>query len=139
MGKLIVVLEDRCTGCRICELVCSFNKTGWVEINPRKSGIRVSPVEKEGLRSSVTVCQQCQDPACIKACPTGALYKSEVGTVMLAEQKCNSCGLCVEACPFNAIFLDGSIPGIIKCDICGDKEPLCIEYCPRDCIRLYER
>lgn len=138
MEKRILVAEDRCTGCRICELICSFNKTK-TELNPRKGGIRVTSVEKEGLRSLVTVCRQCQEPACLKACPTGALHKSADGVVMFTEQRCNSCGFCVEACSFEAITLSGSTPKIIKCDLCGQGEPLCVEYCPRDCIRIYQR
>ena len=138
MEKRITVSEDKCIGCRICELICSFRMTSWTEINPHKSAIRVSSVEKEGLRSMAVVCRQCEDPSCVRACPTGALRKTEDSGILFNEAACNGCGLCAIACPFNAIWLDGKAR-VIKCDMCGERAPLCIDYCPRGCINLYER
>ncbi|UCG83079.1 MAG: 4Fe-4S dicluster domain-containing protein, partial [Dehalococcoidia bacterium] len=76
----------------------------------------------------------CEEPACADACPTDALQRID-GVVRLEEEKCIFCFDCVEACPFESMFVhrDYGIP--IKCDVC-DGDPECIKKCPKEALRL---
>lgn len=128
-----VVLDDLklCTGCRICENVCSirFEK----KFNPRRSRIQVVKLYP-GLIDIPVVCAQCVNPPCLKACPTSAIRKDEVTkTVLVDEEKCIGCGKCVEVCPRGAITIHPERGVAIKCDLCNG-DPLCVKYCPTHAI-----
>jgi Fe-S-cluster-containing hydrogenase component 2 len=116
---------DKCSGCRICETVCSLQHEG--EINPVKSRIRIIKWEEKGFDIPV-VCQHCETPVCLENCPTGALYFDEkVGCVAYRKDSCVGCKLCLLVCPAGGIGLDPA-GGVLKCDLCGGK-PLCVEFC----------
>src|SRR3990170_3553018 len=101
--KNILINADICTGCRLCELVCSLVKEK--ESNPAKARICNEFYLMEGMRVP-RVCVNCQDPPCVAACPTEALVKDNVaGWVNLEYIKCNLCLACIDACPFGAIRL----------------------------------
>ncbi|HHV13994.1 MAG TPA: 4Fe-4S dicluster domain-containing protein [Clostridiales bacterium] len=124
-----------CTGCRFCEVVCSFNKSQ--SCDPFTSRIRIKKDEVNGVEEPV-VCRQCGDPKCAQACPTGALAKDEVsGIVVYDKAQCILCGLCVEACPWGAIWLDSRDDIILKCDLCGG-DPACVKYCPTKSLEIME-
>lgn len=128
MAKPVVVDESKCTGCRICEIVCSFahNKN----FNPRRSRISILKDEENGT-SIPKVCRQCENPLCIEACPNEAIYRNEkTGMVTVDADKCTGCGTCTTACPFQSIFLDVLTAKAMKCDLC-DGNPKCVEFCPR--------
>jgi carbon-monoxide dehydrogenase iron sulfur subunit len=133
--KNILIDPGSCTGCRMCELVCSLVKEK--ETNPAKARIYCEFYMMEGLRFP-RVCVNCLEPACIEACPTGALYKDETtGYTMFNRDDCTMCEACVEACPYGAIRVspDGEI---IKCDLCGG-DPECVKVCETRAIRFEER
>jgi len=130
MQRVIVVEPDKCTGCRICELVCSFFKEG--ECNPTKSRIRVVSFREHGIDQPV-LCLQCEDPPCMATCPVGALkWDTKVGAVILNTESCIGCKLCMMVCPIGAISL-ASDRRIRKCDLCSG-EPKCVKYCPTKAI-----
>jgi len=118
---------EACTGCRMCELVCSLNreKTG---INPKRSMIRIHENRQKGTYTPKT-CHLCNDAPCIEVCPLAALTKNiETGVINVDEENCSGCNLCVEACEFGAISLHQDKNIAVVCDLCGG-EPKCVKYC----------
>lgn len=134
MYYLITVDADKCTGCGICELVCSLHNEK--ECNPEKARIRVIRSEEEGIIYTVpVVCQQCEKPLCLELCPVTALYRDpETGAVVVSEEKCIGCRLCVYVCPFGAITVDPEKHFSVKCALC-DGEPRCVEFCPGEALQ----
>ncbi len=97
---------------------------------------------------SSDVCKHCTDAACLDVCPTGALVRTELGTVVVQNDVCNGCGYCVSACPFGVIGrreIEGD-PGhglAQKCTLCYDRskdglEPACAKACPTASIQFGE-
>ncbi|MCK5547645.1 MAG: 4Fe-4S dicluster domain-containing protein [Thermoplasmata archaeon] len=127
-----VLDADLCTGCRACELACSFVKEG--VFAPSKSRIRVVKVDEEGIDVPVG-CEHCDDAPCITVCPTNALYKDDIGAVLLNDDKCIGCKQCVLVCPFGAIYYDDDKKRFYKCDLC-DGEPECARWCFTGAISL---
>jgi len=133
MNRILIDYE-KCTGCRICQMVCSqrFVDGGF---NSRAAAIRV--MVKGIFEADVPVtCLQCKKPLCSEACPTGAFYRDAVtNAVMINEEKCIGCGKCAEACPFGTLFLHPSRIVPIKCDLCSGN-PLCVQHCPNEVLSL---
>jgi len=114
-----------CTDCRICQLICAFEKVG--TFNPKKGVLRIA-VEKNGIWARPWVCLQCKNPVCAKVCPSEAIVRDEeTGVVRINADDCTGCGECAKACPQGVIVLDGDIAR--KCDLCGGS-PACVEWCP---------
>jgi formate dehydrogenase iron-sulfur subunit len=107
----------------------------------------------DGLRwlMSSDVCKHCTHAACLDVCPTGAIFRSELGTVVVQEDVCNGCGYCVPACPFGVLDqrrmpdpdrFGGKPDGRVwKCTLCYDRtkdglEPACAKACPTDSIQF---
>lgn len=116
-----------CSGCRSCELWCSLHHTG--AFNPHRARIRMVELGT-GVDIPVT-CQQCEDPACQKACPVDAIkLDDKVKIVLVDEETCNGCQACVGACPYGIITIDPVTHKAIKCDLCGEEAPACVSICP---------
>jgi Fe-S-cluster-containing dehydrogenase component len=130
--KAIIADPMKCTGCRTCELICSFFKEG--ECNPSKSRISVFKNEELGLDFPIA-CLHCETPACMEACPTGAIAKRDDGLVVVDRDRCTGCGMCARACPFNAIKIDPEKRKALVCDLCGGT-PKCVEWCSTGAIKL---
>jgi formate dehydrogenase iron-sulfur subunit len=87
------------------------------------------------------VCKHCTHAGCMDACPTGALIRSEFGTVVLQPDVCNGCGYCVPSCPFGVVDRDHDDGRAAKCTLCYDRledglEPACAKACPTDSIQF---
>ena len=128
MGRKILYIDPLdCTGCRNCEVACSYIKEGLM--NPQKSRIRV--VRIGPTYDSPVVCRQCEEAPCAKACPVEAIEKK--GNIWVVNaQKCIGCAMCVQECPFGAIAMHPDKGIAIKCDQCGH----CVKYCPPGKLRL---
>jgi formate dehydrogenase iron-sulfur subunit len=90
---------------------------------------------------SSNVCKHCTESACLDVCPTGALMRTEFGTVVVQEDVCNGCGYCVPACPFGVIERREGDGRAWKCTLCYDRigdglEPACAKACPTESIQF---
>jgi formate dehydrogenase iron-sulfur subunit len=176
-----------CIGCKACEVACkewnlipqdgqewvgrSYDHTGELNADTWR---HVAFIEQEkplhangdgstGLRwlMESDVCKHCTHAACLDVCPTGSLFRTEFGTVVVQEDICNGCGYCVPACPFGVIdkrhilsdknvgakpdlpaFLGKKEDGRVwKCTLCYDRlkgghEPACAKACPTKSIQF---
>ncbi len=92
---------------------------------------------------SSDVCKHCTHAACLDVCPTGSLFRTEFGTVVVQEDICNGCGYCVPACPYGVIDRRADDGRAWKCTLCYDRigagmEPACAKACPTDSIQFGE-
>ena len=170
-----------CIGCKACEVACkewnlvpedglvwtgeSYDNTSELGANTWRHVAFIEqnqPARGDGdvdaLRwlMSSDVCKHCTHAACLDVCPTGALFRTEFGTVVVQEDVCNGCGYCVPACPFGVIdkrHLPRHDPPAIplltkeedgrvwKCTLCYDRlkgghEPACAKACPTESIQF---
>jgi formate dehydrogenase iron-sulfur subunit len=165
-----------CIGCKACEVACkewnaipedglvftgeSYDNTSalgaetWrhVAFVEQRLPLRGDGDAADALRwlMSSDVCKHCTHAACLDVCPTGALFRTEYGTVVVQEDVCNGCGYCVPACPFGVLDQRhvpapdrGGRPDgrVWKCTLCYDRlhgghEPACAKACPTDSIQF---
>ncbi|MHA1819033.1 MAG: 4Fe-4S dicluster domain-containing protein [Promethearchaeota archaeon] len=150
MTKKIVIHEEYCIGCRLCEVYClvahseskKIIKVFKDEIRFREATPKiVFEQEQEGYTSFALTCRNCEDAPCIEACMTGALYRDEkTGAVVMNEDKCVGCYMCIMACPYGVIKRDTKKGKIVsKCDLCvgtGEEIPACVAHCPNEALTL---
>ena len=133
--RTVVVNPQACTGCRTCETVCSLVKIG--KIYPQMARIQVARKPFEG-RFTPHACRQCSVPECLRACPSGAIGISRTtGAVLIDPKKCDGCGNCIKACPYDMMFFDAEKQKAFKCDLCAG-QPRCVKYCPTHALGLAE-
>jgi formate dehydrogenase iron-sulfur subunit len=151
-----------CIGCKACEVACKewnhvpedgLNLTGMSYDNTAGLGadtwrhvafIEQKPAgDADGMRwlMASDVCKHCTHAACLDVCPTGALFRTEFGTVVVQEDICNGCGYCVPACPYGVIDQRQDDGRVWKCTLCYDRlgdgmEPACAKACPTDSIQF---
>ncbi|HPW68642.1 MAG: 4Fe-4S dicluster domain-containing protein [Deltaproteobacteria bacterium] len=152
----------KCTACRGCQVACKQ----WNEMpamRTRNFGSYQNPpdlqwntwtlirfqehVDKNGdfkwlFRKDG--CMHCTEAACIKVCPSGALYHTEYGTVGINQKLCIGCKACISACPFDIPRFNQQTEKIYKCDLCYDRlkdgqQPACALSCPTGAITVGER
>jgi len=134
--------QSRCTGCYACVVACK----DWHDTPPGPANwIRVLGIENGKFPNPFVAflfagCYHCSQPLCVSACPVGAISKREQdGVVVVDSEAClgkNSCGLCREACPYDAPqFRADENAKMEMCDLCLDrlaenKNPICVDACP---------
>jgi formate dehydrogenase iron-sulfur subunit len=92
---------------------------------------------------SSDVCKHCTHAACLDVCPTGSLFRTEYGTVVVQPDICNGCGYCVPACPYGVIDQRKEDGRVFKCTLCYDRlkdgqTPACAQACPTESIQFGE-
>ena len=126
----------RCVGCRACQVACKDKnrlEVGIVLRNAKTYEVGEFPDVKTYSYSAS--CNHCEDPACVKVCPTGAMYKAEDGTVICDTALCNGCKMCAMACPYKVPQYDEAAAVVRKCDACAylrakGQNPACVDACP---------
>ena len=110
----------------------------------RRAGLQTYQ-DGDGLRwlMASDVCKHCTHAACLEVCPTGALFRTEFGTVVVQQDVCNGCGYCVPACPFGVLDRREDDGRVWKCTLCydrlkDDQEPACAQACPTNSIQFGE-
>jgi formate dehydrogenase iron-sulfur subunit len=155
----VLVDTTRCLGCRICEVSCaeahglpepdlSDNLIFDRQRNPTESQWTVVNRyrTKAGEIFAKRQCMHCSQPACVAACPTKAMYKTEEGAVIWRGDKCMGCRYCMVSCPFDVPKFEykSAVPKIEKCIMCWDrlqagKKPACVENCPGEALLFGKR
>ena len=125
---------DTCVSCGACQMACKSENGLIQEENYR----RVAALVYGPFSGS---CNHCQEAACVKACPTGAMYKAADGTTQHDDGKCIGCGACMWNCPYGAITFSKSRGVTQKCTSCASRrargeEPACVKACPTKSIRF---
>ncbi|MFQ6119679.1 MAG: 4Fe-4S dicluster domain-containing protein [Methanosarcinales archaeon] len=131
MIKKLTIVPERCSGCRLCELVCAIHNSG--SNNPKKARIRVMSLYPHPVIKMPIFCKQCKDPKCRDGCPTDAIVMQN-GIVEIDEENCISCQSCVISCPFGAIFVHPEIQNPFKCNLCNGEYPKCALACPKKAL-----
>lgn len=135
MSKRIVVHPESCTGCRLCELACSFEKTG--RFSATYSRIRVAAFD-ETASFVPMVCTQCDDAWCFKICPIEAIVRDpQSKAYRIEDDRCVGCRMCILACPFGSATFDPEQGKAIKCDECNGA-PRCVSVCPNGALTFEE-
>lgn len=133
--KALVIDVSKCSGCRMCELSCAFNKEK--RVAPHMGRVNVFSDWENGLSAPV-VCAQCVEALCMKACPTGALSRDNAtNAVIVSDKLCIGCRQCTVACPFGGVVFSAQKKKILKCDLC-DGQPVCVTFCPTGAIKYEE-
>ncbi|MFH1416810.1 MAG: 4Fe-4S dicluster domain-containing protein [Planctomycetota bacterium] len=134
MSKVLIIEPERCTSCRLCEIVCAEQHGGAYQLS--RSRIQLE-IDGTGVSCFPKVCFQCEDAPCIEACPTEALRRDpDTKVVVLVEGRCEECGLCGPACPYGVLNCEDGKPR--KCDTCGG-HPACVFACILGALRFEER
>ncbi|MFZ0614455.1 MAG: 4Fe-4S dicluster domain-containing protein [Desulfobacterales bacterium] len=161
-----------CIGCKACEVACKewnllpadrIELSGMSYDNTRRLSAttwrHVAFIERvgseEGRRPTVLkpfqshwlmmsdVCKHCERAGCLEACPTGAIFRTEFGSVVVQHDICNGCAYCVPSCPFGVIDINLKDGKAHKCTLCYDRlkgglEPACAKACPTNSIQFGE-
>ncbi|RLE69363.1 MAG: 4Fe-4S dicluster domain-containing protein [Thermoprotei archaeon] len=133
----LVIIYDRnkCTGCMMCMIACSYKHFGVVDLN--KSLRQINYSIEDGYYCAY--CVHCDDPMCMASCPSNAIYIDEKnGWVLKNQYKCIGCKNCVYACPYSNPWYD-EVNGVTwKCDFC-DGNPECVRVCPSNATVIVTR
>jgi Fe-S-cluster-containing dehydrogenase component len=137
----LIIDEEACWGCRACEIACQQERD--FASPPLLRVVEDGPRIEEGrfhYQFQVRICRHCQEPPCLPACPNQAIYQRPDSIVLLDHQKCDGCGLCQQACPYEAIIVDPARGKAMKCDLCHTRVdsglyPACADnICMAHCI-----
>jgi formate dehydrogenase iron-sulfur subunit len=153
-----------CIGCKACEVACkewngvpskpldltgmSYDNTTQLSANSWRHVAFIEqdrpvgdPFGRARWLMASDVCKHCTHAACLDVCPTGALVRTEFGTVIVQQDVCNGCGYCVSACPYGVIDKREEDGRVFKCTMCYDRlgvglEPACAKACPTESIQF---
>ena len=135
-----VIDNRKCIGCHACTVACKSEHDVPIGVNRT----HVKYIEKGTYPDvtrefSVHRCNHCEDSPCTKICPTTALFTREDGIVDFDDDRCIGCKSCMQACPYDALYIDPNKGTAAKCNYCAHKiensyEPSCVVVCPVEAI-----
>ncbi|MCP5028640.1 MAG: polysulfide reductase NrfD [Actinomycetia bacterium] len=145
MTRLGFLLDsDSCIGCHACTVACKsehdvplgVNRT-WVKY------IETGSFPNVTRHFSVMRCNQCEDAPCMTICPTNALYRADNGVVDFNDDFCIGCKGCMNACPYDALYINPATNTANKCNFCNHRidqglEPSCVVVCPTEAIKVLD-
>jgi carbon-monoxide dehydrogenase iron sulfur subunit len=120
--KRLILDHNKCTGCCLCQLVCSLTKRG--NLDPSRAMVRIS---KDQTQVAIHVCIQCIQKVCKEVCLPHAIAVSSTGATIVDDKKCDGCEKCIGACVNRAILVEEKLARI--CDLC-EGTPACAAVCP---------
>jgi formate dehydrogenase iron-sulfur subunit len=159
-----------CIGCKACEVACkewnevpadgmswtglSYDNTQSLGASTWRHVMFLEQPQAAGPQLAETtdpfrwvflsdVCKHCENSGCLEACPTGAIMRTDIGSVLVQNDVCNGCGYCVVTCPFGVIDRRPDNGGAFKCTFCYDRQkaglvPACAKACPTQSIQFGE-
>ena len=126
----------RCIACQACTMACSMeNASPEGQFRTVVATYAVTDqAGKTGLAVLPRLCNHCEEPPCIPVCPVGATFKRKDGIVLVDGDRCVGCGYCVQACPYDARFVNHHTGKADKCTFCSHRVeagllPACVETC----------
>ena len=136
MGKLgFYFNQENCIGCRACQQACKDKNDLEVGILFRRvKTFETGKFPHPNVFHYAGTCNHCENPMCVKGCPTGAMYIAEDGTVQHDDDKCIGCTYCVWNCPYKVPQYIKKLGKVHKCDFCKDlrekgENPACVDAC----------
>jgi len=140
MNYGFVIDHRKCIGCHACTVACKTENHVPVGVNRTW----VKYVEKDVFPETrrvfqVTRCNHCANPPCVKICPVTAMYQRKDGIVDFDSDRCIGCKACMQACPYDSIYIDPDEGTAAKCHFCAHRtevglEPACVVVCPEHAI-----
>ena len=129
-----------CIGCHACTVACKSEFEVPIGVNrTHVKYIEKGEFPKSTREFSVHRCNHCADAPCVEICPTTALYTRADGIVDFDNDRCIGCKSCMQACPYDALYIDPETNTAAKCNYCahrvdGGYEPACVVVCPVEAI-----
>jgi len=140
MKYAFVIDQRKCIGCHACTVACKAEHD--VPIGVYRTWVKY--IERGQFPNSrryflVNRCNHCDDAPCVAICPTRALYKRADGIVDFDSRRCIGCKSCMQACPYDALYIDPNTHTAAKCNYCAHRtelglEPACVVVCPERAI-----
>lgn len=140
MNYGFIINNDTCIGCHACSTACKSENE--VPLGVQRTWVKsVETGVYPNVRRSfqVTRCNHCSNPPCVRICPVTAMYQREDGIVEFDPDACIGCKACMQACPYDAIYIDPETHTAAKCHFCAHRvevglEPACVVVCPEHAI-----
>jgi len=142
MARYAMVIDTKlCVGCADCVVACKTENNvpdwlcrDWI-VEDVRGGYPDLAMEIRSER-----CNHCENPPCVRCCPTGASHTTDDSIVFVEKSKCTGCKACIASCPYDARYVhpDGHIE---KCTFCihrvkNGQDPACVEVCPTKCMHF---
>jgi Fe-S-cluster-containing dehydrogenase component/formate-dependent nitrite reductase membrane component NrfD len=135
-----VIDQRKCIGCHACSVACKAENR--VPLGVHRTWVKY--VEKGRFPFTrrffqVTRCNHCAHPPCVTICPVGAMFQRKDGIVDFDPSRCIGCKACMQACPYDAVYVDPANNTAAKCNYCVHRverglEPACVTMCPQHAI-----
>ena len=135
-----IIDNRKCIGCHACTVACKTENM--VPLGVNRTWVKY--VEKGTFPDTrrvfqVTRCNHCENPPCVTICPVTAMYQRKDGIVDFSSERCIGCKACMQACPYDSIYIDPDLGTAAKCHFCAHRteiglEPACVVVCPEHAI-----
>ena len=135
-----VINNKTCIGCHACTVACKSEHDVPIGVNRTHVKYIETGTYPDSTREfSVHRCNHCEDSPCTTICPTTALFTRSDGIVDFDDERCIGCKSCMQACPYDALYIDPNKGTAAKCNYCAHRiehsyEPACVIVCPTESI-----